>query len=268
MNWKKIFKWFKILVILYGLIGGALYFLQEYFLFHEKSLPRNYKFQFNVPFKEVDIAINEKDTMNMVQFFPKDSVRRGVVLYYHGNKENINHYAPYADNFTKQGYEVWMPDYPGFGKSTGERTERNMLDQAALVYKMAAAKYNSDSIIIFGRSLGTGMASYVAVNNPSHRLILETPYYSIPALFGTFAPIYPTEWLSTYKFRVNEWLEGVKCPVTIFHGNSDWIIPYRCAKKLKTVLKPGDEFVTIDGGSHNNLNDYPLYHQKLDSLLK
>jgi len=63
-------------------------------------------------------------------------------------------------------------------------------------------------------------------------------------------------------------LEDVKVPITIFHGTNDGIIPYRCAKKLKEVLKPTDQFITIEKGSHNDLNDFPLYHQKLDSLLK
>ena len=73
----------------------------------------------------------------MIKFFPADSVRKGVVVYYHGNKENIERYAKFANNFTKHGYEVWMEDYPGFGKTTGERTEKKMYEQALQVQKMA-----------------------------------------------------------------------------------------------------------------------------------
>jgi hypothetical protein len=62
-------------------------------------------------------------------------------------------------------------------------------------------------------------------------------------------------------------LKDVKEPVTIFHGTSDDIIPYRLSEKLKKVLKPGDEFITIENGGHNNLIDFSLYHSKLDSLL-
>ena len=85
---------------------------------HPKRLPPDYKFQFNFPFKEINIPFNKKDNLNLVQFFP-DQVSKGVVLYFHGNRENINRYAKYAANFTKHGYEVWMTDYPGFGKTTG-----------------------------------------------------------------------------------------------------------------------------------------------------
>ena len=63
-------------------------------------------------------------------------------------------------------------------------------------------------------------------------------------------------------------LQDVKVPITIFHGTDDGVIPYSCAVKLKTVLKPTDQFITIDDGTHHNLNDFPLFHQKLDSLLR
>ncbi|HAO46735.1 MAG TPA: hypothetical protein DCQ97_07405 [Chitinophagaceae bacterium] len=74
--------------------------------------------------------------------------------------------------------------------------------------------------------------------------------------------------MSAYKIRTYQFLAEVHCPVTIFHGTSDGIIPYRCASKLKSVLKPGDEFITIDGGTHQNLAEFDLYKTKLDSLLK
>ena len=204
----------------------------------------------------------------MVQFFPETATRKGIVLYFHGNKVNINRYAAFAGNFTKNGYEVWMPDYPGYGKSVGLRTEENMYQQAMELFNMARKKYPSDSIVIFGKSLGTGIASYVAAHVTCKQLILETPYFSIPDLFNTWVPVYPHRYSSVYKFPVNEYLQLVKYRVTIFHGTNDWVVPYRCAEKLKSVLKPTDKFVTIKGGSHKNLNNYPLFHHTLDSLLQ
>jgi uncharacterized protein len=168
---------------------------------------------------------------------------------------------------TKHGYEVWMEDYPGFGKSTGLRTEKKMYEQGLQVQNMAAAKYGSDSIIIYGKSLGTGIAAYVASASKNKRLILETPYYSIPSLFACYAPIYPTAAMSNYKIPVHEFLLDVNYPVSIFHGTKDDVIPYRNAARLKKVLKQTDEFITIEKGTHNNLNELDLFKQKLDSLL-
>ena len=74
--------------------------------------------------------------------------------------------------------------------------------------------------------------------------------------------------MSTYKIPTNEYLQEVKYPICIFHGTNDDVIPYGCAERLKKVLKPGDEFITIAKGTHHNLNDFPLFRQKLDSLLE
>lgn len=268
MKRKIFFRWIKIIIILYCSTGIVLYYLQERFLFHPEKLSQAYVYDFKAPFEEINIPFNGTDTINLVKFFPKDSTRRGVVVYFHGNKENIERYAKFAGNFTKHGYEVWMEDYPGFGKSTGERTEKKMYQQALQIQKMAAGRYGKDSIIIYGKSFGTGIASYVASESDCKRIILETPYFSIPALYSCYAPIYPTELMSTYKIPTNTFLQDVHYPVSIFHGTYDGVIPFRCAVKLKSVLKPTDEFITINKGTHQNLNDFPLFRQKLDSLLE
>ena len=264
---KKLLRWIKLIVLFYCIIGIALFYLQDYFLFHPVALQRSYQYRFDVPFAEIDIPFNKTDTLNMVQFFPTDTVRKGVVIYFHGNKENINRYAKFATNFTKQGYEVWIEDYPGFGKSVGTRNEKVLYQQAEQVYKLAASKYKKDSILLFGKSFGTGIAAYVASVYDCKKLILETPYYSIPDIFGCYAFIYPTSRMINYKIPTHEYLQEVRAPITIFHGTDDGVIPYRCAKKLKAVLKPSDQFITIEKGSHNNLNEFQLFHQKLDSLL-
>ena len=265
---KKILRWTKIFVLFYCIVGIALYYLQDYFLFHPTVLPRNYQYHFNVPFSEVEIPFNKTDTLNMVKFTPVDSVRKGVVIYFHGNRENINRFAKFSTNFTKLGYEVWMADYPGYGKSVGNRTEKILYQQSIQLYKMASSKYAKDSIVIYGKSFGTGIAAYLAAEYDCKQLILETPYYSIPDLLGAYTLIYPIQRMSKYKIPTYQYLEDIKLPITIFHGTDDWVIPYSCAEKLKEVLKTTDQFVTIEKGSHNDLNDFPLYHQKLDSLLK
>jgi len=265
---KIIFRWVKIIVLLYSAIGIGLFYLQDYILFHPTVIQRNVPWKFDVPFEEADLPYNETDTINYVKFFPADTVRKGLVLYFHGNKGNIGRYAKYAANFTEHGYEVWMEDYPGFGKSVGTRNEKLLYNQAVQLYKLATTKYRSDSIIIYGKSFGTGIAAYLAADVKVKQLILETPYYSVPALFNAYAPIYPSKRMANYKIPTNEYLLQVKYPITIFHGTDDGVIPYRSAKQLRTVLKSTDEFITIEGGTHHNLNDFDLFHQKLDSLLK
>lgn len=268
INKVKVFRWLKIIIIVYCAIGIVLYYLQEKFLFHPKKLDSNYAFHFGNHFEEMKVAVNKEDTISLVKFFPQDSIRKGLVLYYHGNIKNIEHYAPYIDLFLKQSYEVWMGDYPGFGKTTGKRTEKKIYEQARIIQAMASTKYGTDSIIIYGKSLGTGIATYVASWSPAKALVLETPYYSIPTLLSHYAFIYPVNYMSIYKIPTYEYIQDVKAPLIIFHGTGDDVIPYSNARKLIPYLKQGDRFVTIKDGGHNTLNKFPEYNSVMDSLLR
>jgi len=270
MERKRLKRWIKGIALTYGIIGILLYSLQESFLFRNISLSRKHDYAFSQPYKELNIPFNNSTNLNIVQFLRTnpDSAKRGVVLYFHGNRKNISWYARYSDPFTSAGYELWMVDYPGYGKSTGERSEENLYAFASQLYKLARSKYSEDSIIIYGKSLGTGIAAQLASNRSCRRVILETPYYSIGSIMGSYLPIYPTEMMSRIKIPTFDYLQRISAPVTIFHGSSDWTIPYRNSKRLIPYLKKTDEFITITGGGHNDLFQFPQVQKMIDSLLK
>lgn len=263
---KKSWKWFKIIALVYIMVGVALYFLQDKFIFHPKKLPADYKFQFDIPFREIDLPVTDKKNLSIVQFTVPDSVRKGIVLYFHGNRQNINRYAQYATNFTRNGYEVWMMDYPGYGKSTGKRNEQILYDDALILYKMAISKVSVEHIIIYGKSLGTGIAAQLASVRECKRLILETPYYSMDALAKHYFFMYPVMPMTRYSLPTYQHFEYIKAPITIFHGTRDAVIPYKQARWL-AEKKPGTELITLEKGRHNNLPSFTLFQQKLDSLL-
>ncbi len=268
MKKKKILKWIQIIVIIYVLGGVALYFLQDAILFHPVSLERDHNFNFPEPHKELSIAINERDTLNLVDFSATDTVTRGIVLYFHGNKKNISWYSKYIPYFTRNGYQVLMIDYPGYGKSTGKLTEKKLYEWAMLVYKLAHKRFSADSIIIYGKSMGTGIAAQLASVRDCRRLILETPYYDFPSVIIHYLPIYPVRWMLHYDLPTYEYLKTVSAPITIFQGTRDRLVTYSNASRLKPLLKQTDEFVTVGGAGHNNLYEYREVTGKLDSLLR
>lgn len=259
--------WLKIILIIYGIVGIALYYLQDKILFHPRPLAANYQWNFTYPYKEVNIPYTTTSRMNVIQF-TADSVPKGVVLYFHGNKHHIGRYAKAVPSFTKKGWEIWMIDYPGYGKSTGNFTEKNLYDWALVVYKLARTRFQPNEIIIYGRSMGTGIAAQLASVRDCRYLILEAPYYSFPSIFNTYLPIYPYERIIKYDFPTYKYLPQVTAPVVVFHGTADEIIPYRNGKKLIPLLKKNDEFVTLTGASHNDLDSFSTYTYKLDSILK
>ncbi len=266
---RKIFRWVKVFIIVYCSIGIAVYYLQDAMLLHPVKISAETAYQFDMPFTEVNVPYDAGTNISIIQFHAKnDTPGKGLILYFHGNRNNIKRYQRFVPNLTRRGYEVWMIDYPGFGKSTGNFTEQMVYEWSLLLYKMARKKYAADSITLYGKSLGSGIAAQLASIRDCRRLILETPYYSITSLADTYLWMYPTSRMIHYKIPTNEYLKKITAPVTIFHGTADGVIPYRNAVKLKSVLKAGDEFITVEGGSHRNLNTYPLMYRKLDSLLK
>lgn len=264
---KRIIKIVKWIAGIYLLIGLSLYLLQDYILFHPTPLPASHQYQFNQPYKEINLSYDSAVNINIIQFTTPVKPK-GIVLYFHGNRKNIDWYAKFALRFTQHGYDVWMMDYPGFGKSTGTFTESLVYDWALQTYKLANSQMAADSIIIYGKSLGTGVAAQLASIKKCKRLILETPYYSLPDVVGGYAPVYPLQRMIKYHFPVNEYLPKIPEPITIFHGTNDWVIHYSQAKKLQALLKPTDAFITIEGGDHNNLNDNTQMQIYIDSLLR
>jgi pimeloyl-ACP methyl ester carboxylesterase len=266
---KIIFRWVKVIVLIYSLAGISLYYLQDSILFHPVPMDKHAKYNFlNQYTADITIPYDKETQINIIQFKPAvDSLSKGVVLFFHGNRKNIDWYAKYAPNFTKNGYETWMLDYPGFGKSTGLFTEQRLYDYALQLYKLARTKYKPAQIIIYGKSLGTGIAAQLASIRDCKYLVLETPYYSMTSLVSHYFPVYPVNRMLHYHFPTNEYIENVTAPVIIFHGTDDGVVPYSNAKRLIPLLHNNAEFVTFEGGGHNDLDHFPLFHSKLDSLL-
>lgn len=242
-----------------------LYFTQERLLFRPEVLPATYKYTFDVPFEEINLPYNKDVDLSAVLFKAKKP--KGLVLYFHGNAKNINRYARLMTSFTKNGYDVLIPDYRGFGKSTGKLSEAALYKDALVMYNLARSKFPPEKIVIYGKSIGTGVAAQLASVRDCKRLLLETPYYSLADVAADVAPIYPVSWILKYELPTFKYLKKVTAPVTIFHGTSDKIVAYSSGAKLKQFFKKGDEFVTLPGGQHSGLPKFPLFREKLDSVL-
>lgn len=262
-----LFRWAKIIVLIYSVLGISFYWLQEKIIFHPIAITDGIPYHFDQPFKEINLDIDDATHFNIINFTVPDSLRKGVVLYFHGNKENVNHYAKFAKNFTNSGWEVWMVDYPKFGKSTGDLTENNLYEEAIQAYKLARVKNQPNQIIIYGKSIGTGIAAQLASIRDCRELILETPYKSMVSLVRHYTWILPVETLLHFKLYTNQYLTKVTAPITIFHGTKDDLIPISHAQALKNAFKKNDQFITIEGGNHHNLNDFPIMQENLHRIL-
>lgn len=255
--WKKIaFRWIKVLVLVYSIIGIVFYYVQDKIFFHPTVLSQDYQYNYQGKLKEVFIPVNDQSTLYFVQFKTPDTAK-GVVLYFHGNRDNISHYLNAVPPLVAQGYEVWMLEYPGFGKATGNFTEQNLYEWALQLYKYARPHFQPNQIVIYGRSLGTGIAAQLASIRDCRQLILEAPYYDFRNVARPYLFLYPLNRMIPFGFPTFQYLQKVTAPVTLIHGTDDGVISYRNSAALSKLFKPGDTLITVKGGSHNDLLNFP-----------
>lgn len=252
------------IVVAYLLLAGGLYLFQDKIIFHPVELSADYQFKFDQPFLEITITSKLGNRLNGLVFSANIPKPKGTILYFHGNADNIQRWGEYVIDLTSLGYTVIMFDYAGFGKSTGKISEEVLYRDSEDIWEWSKLNLPSANFIIYGRSLGTAMALQLASIHSPTQLILETPFYQlVQNRFEFFTPFG-----LKYCFPNYEYIQKIDCPITIFHGTNDPIIPFEEAIKLKPLLKPGDKFIIIDKGGHKNLRDYQLYHKELARTLE
>ena len=262
---KSISRFSLILFGAYLLLHFFFYVFQKQIVFQPDRLQYEYTFNFNEEFEEFFIPTgNEK--INAI-YFKTNKEKIGVVLYLHGNSDNLSRWGKYADDFTSRGYDVLMIDYRGYGKSDGNASEENFYEDAYAAYKWLSDRVEYCQLVIYGRSLGSGPATYLAAHNDAKMLILETPFENIECVEKAKLPFLFFPFCPKLKFPNDQYIQKVAYPVYIFHGTADDVVPYKCAKGLEQFLKPGDEFYTIEGGGHKNLNEFKSYFEQLDTIL-
>lgn len=250
----------------YVVLGILVYFVQEKFIFKPEKLPQNFQYKYDVPFKEINFDPEPGVRINGLHFNVKKP--KGLVLYFHGNSRSIKGWAKYARDFYRFGYDVVLVDYRGFGKSTGKRSEREMLKDMQFVYDTLAVNMPEHHIIVYGRSMGSGFASKIASDNKPRYLILDAPYYSFLKVAERLMPILPHRWLLRYHLRTDRWIRHVNCHIYILHGTRDFLIPIKHSEKLKQIMPGKITLIRIKGGGHNNLPSFNEYHNFLRDILQ
>lgn len=255
-----------ILANFYAILCGGLYFFQENLIFHPTPLAANYRFEFDSPFKEVTLEAKEARLhgLHFTQPQPK-----GVILYFHGNAGNLARWGEIVQPLVKMNYAVIVMDYRQFGKSSGVLSQEHLYQDALQWYAFAKAQYPDLPLTLYGRSLGTTFATYVASKNSCERLILETPFFSIANEAKARFSILPVEALVKYPFKTYSFINEVTAPIHILHGTADDVVDYTHGKRLyEHIKKPQKELITIPDGGHNNLSDFPMYQQAISEILQ
>jgi uncharacterized protein len=253
-------------LLIYAGVCAVFYFLQERFIFVD-FFPGRVNTEVARPTEEFFFDTPENGRIHGLLIKAKDS--KGLIFYLHGNTGNIQRWKFMAEELVTFGWDVFVPDFRGYGLSTGVRSEAAMHADMLSVYDQISERLRPGRLIVYGRSLGSGFAVPLAAKRPCEHVILETPFLSMVHVAGMRFPFLPIRLLLRFDFRSDKHITSVSVPILIFHGTMDIIVPYRSAFRLyeKVRHRSDCELITLVNGRHNNLNTFPLFREKLGEVL-
>lgn len=237
-------------------------------IFFPQALAKDFTFQHYQDFEERYIEMKDGKRLHSLLFKTENS--KGVVFYLHGNAGSLEGWGSVAETFIEHHYDVFIPDYRGYGKSEGTiESEAGMHQDMQTLYDRLKEEYPENEIIVLGHSIGSGMAARVAAKNNPKLLILQAPPYSLPDLAKNTTPLqlFPS-FLIKYKFETKRYVKETGLPVAVLHGDEDEIVYYGSSLKLQEDFKPGDTLITLEGLGHNNFLTTERYRNEIDKILR
>ena len=223
------------------------------------------------PFEDVHFQTADGLKLNG-WFFPadKDSSRQHFVyLLCHGNAGNISHRLEHVAALLETGASVFIFDYRGYGRSEGRPSEDGTyLDGQAAHQWVRQRGFAATNIIVLGESLGGGIASELALREPSGGLILQSTYTSVTDLGAELFPWLPVRWIGTIKYDTRSRLPRIKVPLLVMHSRADGLIGFPHAEKNFAAANEPKMFWEISG-KHNRFleGDRARYLEGLNKFL-
>lgn len=249
--------------LLYFATGLFLCYNIDRIAFVPTTMDKDQVLEYDFPSTEKFIKLNKKDSVNIL--FSKTSLdSKGLVLFFHGNSSDLRSWGKMSPQFHKNGYDVVMVDYPGFGKSRGKHTEQGLYDTADKLYKWASTKYKNKDMVIVGRSIGTVPASYLSSKIKVKRTILETPLSNVGKLIKAKFKWAPVCNKLYHRFAVDSWVEKSKNEIHIIRSENDKLI---LGKSNESLVPMVTSHFMIEGAEHGNLGNFDSYQKRLSELL-
>jgi len=244
-------------ILLSPIVAAPLY---NTMLFHP-SMTGNYDAHNIVGVKIENIYFKCRNGANLHGWFLQAAKARGVVLVSHGNGGNLSNRMPLIAMFLRHGWSVFIYDYQGYGRSTGAPSIQNMRDDslAALDWLQSNKHYQDQDIVLFGESLGTGIACQLSEKRHVAGIILQSPYTSLRDLAKLklfWLRFYPNALFSNQDQLSNsDVLSKPHAPVLLVHGERDKVIPITYSNQLCALALPRTSLTRLPEAGHNDIYD-------------
>ena len=216
-----------------------------------------------------DVSIETADGVTLHGWFITGRSSQ-VLLFFHGNAGNISHRLDSIAQFRDLCLSVLIIDYRGYGQSEGRTTEKGIYRDAdaAWRYLIESRSIAATDVVIFGRSLGASVASWLAARHQPLALILESSFTSVPDVAQDLYPWLPARWLSRLSHATRDFVQEVHCPVLVIHSRDDEIIPFHHGEAVFESANEPRTLLAIHG-THNDafLRDERVYVEGLRTFL-
>jgi len=251
-----VLKWLVVLASM-GYLGGlaVLLFAQRSLVFPIPQTGRTAPQAAGFPQAEEPILATT-DGQKVIIWHVPARPGHAVVIYCPGNGDFLAGAVGRFRDMTSDGTGLVALSYRGYAGSSGRPSEQGLLLDADAAYGFTAARYGADRIVVWGFSLGSGVAVALAADRPVGTLILEAPYTSIADVAALRFRIAPVRWLIRDPFRSDARIGRVTARLLIMHGERDPAIPIRFGERLFTLAHEPKQFVRFPQGGHNDLDNY------------
>jgi fermentation-respiration switch protein FrsA (DUF1100 family) len=203
-----------------------------------------------------ELTLISADGERLIAWYVPPRGSKPLVIYFHGNGGALNLRADRFRWLAADGVGVLGLSYRGYGGSSGTPSETGFILDAAAAYEFAAARVPPAQIVLWGESLGTGVAVALAAERQIGGLILDAPFTSAADIGASAYPFIPVRWFIKDSFRSDQRIRRVKAPLLVLHGERDDIIPIRFGERLFASANEPKQLVRFPLGGHVNLDDH------------
>ncbi len=203
-----------------------------------------------------EVVLDTPDGARVIVWHIPPKGNRPVWLYFHGNGGALRYRVDRFRELTAQGEGLVALSYRGYAGSTGRPTEAGLIADARAAYDFAVKRYGADRIVLWGESLGSGVALALAAESPVARIVLEAPFLSAVDVAAGVYPYLPVRFLMKDQFRSDLRVGKVTAPVLVLHGDRDQVVPIVSGQLLYKLITSPKRFVRISGGGHENLGSF------------
>lgn len=253
-----------VIVAAYAALIALLWWGQERLLFMPQRLPADHRFELPSDAHEVWVDVPGARLNALHLRLPNPD---GVVFFLHGNAGSLQSWFTNTDFYRRHNMDLFMPDYRGYGKSSGRVTsERQLLGDMRAAWQQIAQRYEGKRRVFYGRSLGSGIAATLAAELQPELTVLVSPYASLHELAREHYPWVPAAVLR-YPLATRDAVARIEGPLLLVHGGRDTLIDAAHSERLRAVA-PRAQLLLVPEAGHNDVHLFPEYVEGFGAALR